>query len=283
MGPSQSAGRRAPFSPPGAPVSRAIEFAAPPGVVRTGYTRDAIERGHVALSPMSDLTDEERPTEQRIMILTSLRAFSEGLTLWLDLQEHSWRVVAVCHAVDDAIAATRRDDPSVLVVTDEFAHDVALAEIRRWVAGIRIVVMMVTPCPQREAALIRQGVTAVISAGADRSETIVAVTDVLSGRATLSVEALRLIATPGSDGLELHLTSRQRDVLERLAQGQTTAEIARDLVVAPSTVKTHIKHLRQRFGVVGQQALVANAQSLLSDEAGGMGSRGAFGFVQRGS
>jgi DNA-binding CsgD family transcriptional regulator len=46
--------------------------------------------------------------------------------------------------------------------------------------------------------------------------------------------------------------------------GHTTAQIAQELVVTPSTVKTHIRHIQERFGVPGQLALVANARSLLS-------------------
>lgn len=36
-----------------------------------------------------------------------------------------------------------------------------------------------------------------------------------------------------------HLTRRQVDVLERMAKGDTTKEIARDLGLSPATVKTH--------------------------------------------
>ncbi len=37
-----------------------------------------------------------------------------------------------------------------------------------------------------------------------------------------------------------HLTRRQVEVLERMAKGDTTKEIARDLGLSPATVKTHI-------------------------------------------
>ena len=44
------------------------------------------------------------------------------------------------------------------------------------------------------------------------------------------------------------LTSRQMDVLRLMAQGKSNKEIARDLDLAPSTVKTHLTAV---YGVLG--------------------------------
>lgn len=49
-------------------------------------------------------------------------------------------------------------------------------------------------------------------------------------------------------GME-QLTPREEEVLERVAQGQTNAEIARDLVVSPGTIKTHVEHIIAKMHV----------------------------------
>ncbi|CAM4315348.1 response regulator transcription factor [Vibrio agarivorans] len=46
-----------------------------------------------------------------------------------------------------------------------------------------------------------------------------------------------------------HLTRREKQILERLVQGQSNIEIADDLFVAESTVKTHIYKLYKKLGV----------------------------------
>lgn len=51
------------------------------------------------------------------------------------------------------------------------------------------------------------------------------------------------------------LTSREAEILTLLAQGRKQGEIARDLYIAPSTVKTHIKHLYQKLGVHSRREL----------------------------
>ena len=62
------------------------------------------------------------------------------------------------------------------------------------------------------------------------------------------------------------LSAREREVLNRIARGQTIPAIAGELFVAPSTVKTHVQRLYEKLGVSDRAAAVAEAmrQGLLS-------------------
>jgi DNA-binding NarL/FixJ family response regulator len=53
------------------------------------------------------------------------------------------------------------------------------------------------------------------------------------------------------------LTSREWEVLELLAQGRSTAEIARDLVLSKSAVRVHIASLVKKLAVADRTAAVA--------------------------
>jgi DNA-binding NarL/FixJ family response regulator len=45
------------------------------------------------------------------------------------------------------------------------------------------------------------------------------------------------------------LTPRQQEVARLAARGQTNRQIARALVVSPETVKTHVRHTLDKFGL----------------------------------
>lgn len=53
----------------------------------------------------------------------------------------------------------------------------------------------------------------------------------------------------GSNGVLKSLTPRQRDVLQLVAQGKSTKEIANSLKVSVNTVKTHRQKLMDKLGV----------------------------------
>lgn len=64
----------------------------------------------------------------------------------------------------------------------------------------------------------------------------------------------------------VRLTDRQRDVLHLLAQGKSTAEIASELALSPTTVRNHIAGLIAALGVHNRlQAVVAAGRLELLD------------------
>ncbi len=58
------------------------------------------------------------------------------------------------------------------------------------------------------------------------------------------------------------VTPRERDVLRLLAKGETTGGIAEALGMSEGTVRTHIEHMRHRFGVSTRAGLVGSCYQL---------------------
>jgi PAS domain S-box-containing protein len=58
------------------------------------------------------------------------------------------------------------------------------------------------------------------------------------------------------------LTEREREVLELAAEGESTAEIARALVVSHGTVKTHLQHIYTKLDARDRVSAVATALRL---------------------
>ena len=81
-------------------------------------------------------------------------------------------------------------------------------------------------------------------------------------RAAMSVEQN---SPPGID-----LSGREREVLECLAQGKTTSQIAADLFISENTVKTHVRHILEKLEASNRAEAVSKAVHL-----GLIGSTGA--------
>jgi LuxR family maltose regulon positive regulatory protein len=67
---------------------------------------------------------------------------------------------------------------------------------------------------------------------------------------------------PPRAGLVEPLTERELEVLRLLAAGRSNAELAAELFVEQSTVKTHLNHLYRKLGVHSRTQTVARARAL---------------------
>lgn len=109
---------------------------------------------------------------------------------------------------------------------------------------------------------LAEGAAGFLSKESTRAELVSAVLDCARGRdvVTASLTAglageIRKRAQPAGPTL----SSREREVLRMIAAGQTVPAIAKDLFLAPSTVKTHVQRLYEKLGVGDRAAAVAEA------------------------
>lgn len=116
---------------------------------------------------------------------------------------------------------------------------------------------------------LQQGAAGFVLKDSTRSEIVKAVLDCAQGRDVVAptligglAAEIRQRAQPSAPVL----SAREREVLNRIAGGQSIPAIAGELYVAPSTVKTHVQRLYEKLGVSDRAAAVAEAmrQGLLS-------------------
>jgi two-component system, NarL family, nitrate/nitrite response regulator NarL len=112
---------------------------------------------------------------------------------------------------------------------------------------------------------LQEGAAGYLSKDAQRSEVIDAVIKV-SRRETVVppdlaaglVDQIRLQA----DSVAPTLTDREMDVLRGFATGLSIPQVAAQLYVAPSTMRTHTQRLYEKLGVSDRAAAVAAAMRL---------------------
>ncbi|MBN1316591.1 MAG: hypothetical protein JXA42_14030, partial [Anaerolineales bacterium] len=69
-------------------------------------------------------------------------------------------------------------------------------------------------------------------------------------------------SAPSSESLIEPLTDRERQVLNLLTTSLSTPEIAREMVVAPSTIRTHVRNIYNKLGVHNRIEAIHKARDL---------------------
>ena len=105
--------------------------------------------------------------------------------------------------------------------------------------------------------MLDSGALGYVLKNASRQELLTALATVSIGKTFLSFEAVQSLRD--TDTEMPVITRREKEVLELIAIGLTTAEIAEKLCISIPTVNTHRKSLIEKFNVPNTAVLIAKA------------------------
>jgi DNA-binding NarL/FixJ family response regulator len=119
--------------------------------------------------------------------------------------------------------------------------------------GTRVLMLTTFDLDEYVIDAFRAGASGFLLKTVPRDQLIGAVRTVHSGDALIAPASTRRLieqfAQPVMDTRLGDLTAREQEVLQYVARGLTNAEIARELVVEPSTVKSHVARVLAKLGV----------------------------------
>ena len=202
----------------------------------------------------------------RVLIADDDDLMRAGLTELLTA-DPTIEVVGEASSGREAIDQTRRLDPDV-VLMDVRMPDLdgiaATSEITRAAPRSRVLILTTFEEDDYIFGALRAGASGFLLKRTRPEELIAAVHTIADGDSLLSpsvtsrvIARLGALPEPAADGAGLEqLTRRERDVLGLLAHGCSNREIAQELFVEESTVRTHVKRilmklqLRDRIQVV---------------------------------
>ena len=178
---------------------------------------------------------------------------------------------SVCAEVGDAgsaVAAALRERPDVCLLDIHMPGGgiAAAAEISRRLPDAAVVMLTVSREDSDLFDALRAGASGYLLKDIDPARLPLALEGVLAGEAALPrglvtrlvqefrtrQRSKRLIA--GFAGARL--TDREWDVLELMREGESTAEIAERLAIAPVTVRRHISEILRKLRVTDREAAV---------------------------
>jgi RNA polymerase sigma factor (sigma-70 family) len=199
----------------------------------------------------------------KLLLVDDHTVFREGISALLDLED-DMEVVGGASRGEEALRLAADLQPDVILLDIAMPDMDGIETCRRLKSSLpNTAVLMLSAFDSEEA------VTAALTAGAsgfvvktvDHHRMVEGIRAIARGEMLLSPTAAdrvvqRLARTRRekereADALQA-LTPREREVFRLVAQGCTNAEIAERLVLSETTVKTHVRNIRNKLDLAGK-------------------------------
>jgi DNA-binding NarL/FixJ family response regulator len=182
-------------------------------------------------------------------------------------------VVAAVASSDEALAAVHRQHPDVLLI------DVALPNAEQTIRaavdlGITVIGIGVEADNQRPFGALLAGAAGYLTKDLPAKDWVSSIHGALRGEAPISrqltarlIEAYRLTSSARElvrlQPSDARLTSREWDVLTRIAEGKTNRAVAMELFISVETVRTHVSNILTKLQAPNRSAAAARYHQLV--------------------
>lgn len=174
------------------------------------------------------------------------------------------RVVGEAAEGRGAVSVAKRRKPDIALLEDALLGlngIEAAARLAKEAPSVKTVLISDLADAQSVAAVLKAGAKGYILKSTPPNQLAKALHDVAEGRVHVSSGVSRKLLTPGgrSSKSRERLTPRQREILQMVAEGWSTKQIAQILRISVKTVETHRAQLMDRLGIFDVPGLVRYA------------------------
>ncbi len=186
----------------------------------------------------------------------------EGLRSSLG-EDNTIQIVNCFENASDLFAFLKRSSVNV-VVLDVNLPDMNGVEICQKItqkySHIKVVGLSTYNDPSIIKQMVKNGAKGYLLKNVTSKELVAAIHQIHIGQSYFSGEIQKILADSIFDNNEVpKLTRREKEILSLVAEGITTPQIAKKLVISPLTVETHRRNLIQKMGVTNAAQLVKMA------------------------
>jgi two-component system, NarL family, nitrate/nitrite response regulator NarL len=204
-----------------------------------------------------------------VFVLSDVRFYREGLAEVLKATERI-DIVGTGAARGDSLEAAVALDPDVVLLDTAMVDGIATAQLlARRMPRTKIVALAVPESEEELILLVDAGVLGYVTREESLSEVVAAIVSVVREQVvsspklrTLLVRRVRALASEMRAPADVSLTTRERQILDLIAQGLTNKRIASELQIEPATVKNHVHNILHKLGVASRAAAVAELRRL---------------------
>ena len=204
----------------------------------------------------------------RILIADDHFVVRQGLAALL-LPRNGMEVVGEAATGREAVDLARTLQPDVILmdmIMPEMDGPEAIALIKQENPKARILVLTSFGEGKQVSAAVQAGALGYLLKDSSPDDLLHAIRSVYRGNLVMPQElAVKLMQPQAAPPAIDQLTEREIDVLRLLAQGLSNQEIAQNLHISTTTVRSHVSNIMMKLGVSNrtQAALVARDRQLL--------------------
>ncbi len=201
-----------------------------------------------------------------IAIAEDHRVVAEALATMLSFTE-DFDVLGLADSGEGIIEIVARHKPAVALMDVSLVGMGGIEATRQIIdrhPSTKVLILTMHDDPETVRDAIAAGASGFVPKNVGREDLTAAIRAVAAGGGFLHpsvtrpfLKAFGKMAESAQD--QVRLTERERDVLEQLATGKSTKEIAKELFVGEETVKTHLSSVYQKLGVGDRVQAVAAA------------------------
>lgn len=200
----------------------------------------------------------------RVLITDDHALVRQGVKLLLG-QDPDLEVVGEAGNGREALEKTELLSPQVVLMDllmPEMDGLTAIVEMRQRFPEVEVIALTSVLEDASVVQAVRSGAIGYLLKDTQALDLCRSIKAAAEGRVQLSPEAAaRLVRElrPGPKPAEVELTERETDVLKLIADGKSNAQIAEQLVIGESTVKTHVSRLLSKLGVKSRTQVAVHA------------------------
>lgn len=192
----------------------------------------------------------------QVAIVEDNRSFREQLSSYID-ETQGYRCVGVFGSAEDAIKAIPKLLPEVVLMDIHLPNMSGVDCTRRLkdlLPTLQILILTVYEDNDRIFGALKAGASGYLLKRADPADILRAIQEVRQGGSPMSSQIARRVVqsfreTAPDPMKDEKLSQREEAILQQLAKGYSTKEIAEHSSISVNTVRTHLQHIYEKLHV----------------------------------
>jgi len=202
----------------------------------------------------------------RALIVDDHPVTREGLRTALELSDDAVVVVGEAGSGEEAVERARELSPDVVFMDVRMPGMdgiEATRRIREASPETKIILITIDESRSAVSEAIAAGVSGYLLKDASPDALVDAARNAIEGNAVIHPQLTKAFIeearAAGDEPRTTPLSKREREILQKVADGATTRQVASDLGISPHTVKTHLERIFEKLGANDRAQAVAMA------------------------